>query len=252
MSVPVSQFKRPHMAVDDKNRFVEGYWASGNPDQDVYNGHYPFPESGAVFPQKAEFLARLKQLENSDGIVKVVSYRVSSRCRLCGKTNGYREYEYWCPGVGLVAWPEGYIHYVDAHDVWPSWQFYQIVFGEPVPSTAVSAACTGVSESPLVQTSTPIASVPLAVASTPTPTCIVKSHNVHGSPPIMTSTPIASAPLAVASTPTPTYVVKRHNVHGSPPPPSAATTPTQTHVAKGSPLPTEQRRVTPKCTCTAI
>jgi hypothetical protein len=54
----------------------------------------------------------------------VICYRGVSGCRCCGQLNGSREYRYngW-------AWPQGFRHYIEEHNVVPSKEFLKEVLG---------------------------------------------------------------------------------------------------------------------------
>jgi hypothetical protein len=53
---------------------------------------------------------------------RVASYRGSSTCRLCGQSNGSREFH-----VAGWIWPVGYRHYIEMHQVRPSLAFEEFV-----------------------------------------------------------------------------------------------------------------------------
>jgi hypothetical protein len=57
-----------------------------------------------------------------DELFPVQAYRGSSTCRVCGKTNGHREFIF-----GGYRWPEGYLHYVEEHNVEPSEGFKKML-----------------------------------------------------------------------------------------------------------------------------
>jgi hypothetical protein len=53
---------------------------------------------------------------------QVQSYRGFSQCRICGKSNGSREFDY-----GGYVWPSGFRHYIEAHNVKPSDGFIKMI-----------------------------------------------------------------------------------------------------------------------------
>lgn len=51
-------------------------------------------------------------------------YRGWSSCRICGERNGHREFTF-----GGYCWPEGYLHYIQEHNVEPSEGFKKMLGG---------------------------------------------------------------------------------------------------------------------------
>lgn len=106
--------------MEEEVKFTEGYWkATFDSPEDL---PWPEPCTDAIWPLlKDSFLQRLASLELrcSD---KVVQYKGMSICRLCQECNGSKEsrYEGW-------RWPEGYMHYLEVHNVAPSFEFWQMV-----------------------------------------------------------------------------------------------------------------------------
>jgi hypothetical protein len=85
-----------------------GYWKS------KYEPGYPEPiADSATAEQVAEMLHNLKRLTNN---AHVVQYRGWSTCRICGKSNGTKEYEKTVEGVEYHI-PEGLAHYISKHAV---------------------------------------------------------------------------------------------------------------------------------------
>lgn len=68
---------------------------------------------------QSAFLDKLALVESIAG---AASYRGFSCCRLCGVTNGSRTFvlDDW-------QWPEGYRHYIEAHNVMPTTGFRRFV-----------------------------------------------------------------------------------------------------------------------------
>lgn len=94
-----------------------GYW---------FNDHHPdlpkpenYVDSNWNSIERAAMVKYLKA-----GHVKA-SWRGCSNCRLCGKMNGSQ-----CLGDGTYVWPEGFAHYVEAHEVRPPDEFLKHVFGK--------------------------------------------------------------------------------------------------------------------------
>ena len=101
------------MYEDDGRERKEGFWDADNipwPNEKPWKGQFTF-------------LKKLRNLENSNEVNSVV-YRGFSSCRLCKCANGSKEYEYknW-------TWPEGFMHYVEAHNVKPTPRFIKFICG---------------------------------------------------------------------------------------------------------------------------
>lgn len=99
-----------------KDPMREGFWRS------LKNGEVnelPMPVEGPVWKGQSEFLAALKKLEAE---AQVTTYRGFSSCRLCRCMNGSAEFS-----ANGWLWPEGYRHYVVAHNVRPSLAFQEMV-----------------------------------------------------------------------------------------------------------------------------
>ncbi len=115
--------------------FTEGYWASDqDPIKDEYKGKYSWPKASS-FPEKEIFLKKLIIIEehllklekNTKNEDYVQSYRGLSHCRICDKRNGYKEYVLTISETQKVNWPEGFRHYVEAHDIRPSDKFFEYI-----------------------------------------------------------------------------------------------------------------------------
>ncbi len=94
----------------------EGFW---KPDDHSY---LPLPQpSEFAWRGKSDFLVSLSRVEAK---AKQVSYRGWSTCRICKEPNGSREFRHegW-------AWPQGYRHYVEEHNVRPSLAFHEFIVG---------------------------------------------------------------------------------------------------------------------------
>lgn len=102
-----------------KQKFYEGYWKSSR------EPHLPMPvHMEAEWPLREAFLKRLSALEAR---ATVTRYRGFSLCRCCDAKNGNAEYT--DEGVAVSwTWPEGYKHYIAAHNVVPSVPFMLFVF----------------------------------------------------------------------------------------------------------------------------
>jgi hypothetical protein len=89
-----------------------GYWRITQ-NQDSTELPWPVENSVEDVPAQDEIVAKLRRALAS---LKLISYRGSSTCRLCGIRNGSRELQITS---GEVAYriPEGYLHYLTHHQV---------------------------------------------------------------------------------------------------------------------------------------
>ena len=89
----------------------EGHWRNSIDEE----SELPWPAPGAWGADRSHVIEQLARVE---AMAYRVSYRGYSMCRLCGQRNGSR-------GLRLDRWewPEGYMHYLVAHDVVPSREF---------------------------------------------------------------------------------------------------------------------------------
>ena len=99
----------------------EGFWRQyeRRNDKDDY-ARYPWPMATDIaWLGKREFLIALRALEQT---AMKIRYKGHSSCRICGKSNGSVEHK-----ANGWLWPEGYIHYVEEHNVRPSLAFQEMV-----------------------------------------------------------------------------------------------------------------------------
>lgn len=101
----------------DKNNREEGFWRR-SPDE---ASPLPWPTADVVWPNQAQFLVKLDELET---VASAIDYMGYSFCRLCGRENGASEFI-----AGGFVWPEGLRHYVADHGVRPSRDFELFVLG---------------------------------------------------------------------------------------------------------------------------
>lgn len=100
--------------IENKNYHI-GFWRKSreNIDNETdFMEHFPYPEENTwneILEIKKELIYRLKNLMNS---LEPVEYFGVSKCRICGCVNGSKEYNY-----KNTVFPEGYIHYLEAHNV---------------------------------------------------------------------------------------------------------------------------------------
>lgn len=66
--------------------------------------------------------AKRNRYEDRYPDARVVQYKGMSQCRLCGQSNGSKEFT-----LGGFTWPEGYRHYLDEHRVEPDPEFKQFI-----------------------------------------------------------------------------------------------------------------------------
>lgn len=89
---------------------IEGYWWSERTPQ------FPKPEhSDNPFENKDAIVKKLKSIQSRQ---RMNHFKGFSVCRCCKQCNGSGEYSHknW-------KWPEGLLHYIEAHNVKPSEQF---------------------------------------------------------------------------------------------------------------------------------
>jgi len=80
----------------------------------------PMPiESYYPWTGKEEFVEALQKLESK---LEPLQYKGCSICRVCDESNGSAEFQHegW-------AWPSGYLHYVEDHNIRPSLAFQEMV-----------------------------------------------------------------------------------------------------------------------------
>lgn len=98
---------------------IEGYWYECD-RYDRTGEKYPMPVANTIdLSIKKDFIEKLKQIQK---ISHEIHYRGFSGCRICNCLNGTFEYEYedW-------VWPEGYLHYIQDHNVAPTKEFYDFI-----------------------------------------------------------------------------------------------------------------------------
>ena len=104
-------------------KYIEGYWF--NPNSPAVTKQYPIPQAREQPAHDQEaFLTALKKLESK---ARQDFYKGFSTCRICGKMNGSSEFT-----ASEWSWPQGYRHYIEAHNVRPSHEFHSFVFHRPV------------------------------------------------------------------------------------------------------------------------
>lgn len=113
------------MIVEESGKKVIGYWANKQ-GREAFRG-YPSPESyideGWDRGEKATVLRYLDQ----GHIGEPICYMGSSTCRICGESNGSKEYT-----DGTYRWPEGFAHYLLEHGVKPAQEFIDHVLRRPL------------------------------------------------------------------------------------------------------------------------
>lgn len=117
---------------------LEGYWRPNKSAIRYYEKDdiiltYPDVtklQGDRAFRGKSEFLAALSKVE---GRAASVRYKGSSNCRICGIRNGSAEFSY-----RNAKWPEGYRHYVSAHNVKPSKEFAEFIMDAAKSDAKVS------------------------------------------------------------------------------------------------------------------
>lgn len=107
------------MLEKNKTKTV-GYWHSQQTPE------YPIPEENGLGQidayDKNEIVRAIERVEMR---AKKSFYRGWSTCRICECHNGNAEYSH----EGFT-WPEGYLHYIKAHNVKPDEEFMKMVYKE--------------------------------------------------------------------------------------------------------------------------
>lgn len=106
----------------------EGYWAltngvvEGSVNKMPWEENYPWPESRTT-KCNYELITRLKNI-----FIKAPqeSYFGFSKCRFCHKENGCSEYLLIKENIKYIV-PDGYLHYLEEHNVHPSEEFLQFI-----------------------------------------------------------------------------------------------------------------------------
>lgn len=99
----------------------EGFWKSAT-EPDLLN---PLPHDEPWEGQK-KFTTALELVE-FDHETSQVRYRGFSRCRICGCSNGTISYR-----RGEWEWPNGFLHYINAHNVRPTQEFIDFIFAQKI------------------------------------------------------------------------------------------------------------------------
>lgn len=104
----------------------EGYWRN---DQEESSNLMPWEIKGLPWPKveltrcDETLISKLKQIFAQ---ADQKSYFGSSECRICGQSNGCLEYWLNQDQVTYVV-PEGYLHYLEQHNVHPSREFIDFI-----------------------------------------------------------------------------------------------------------------------------
>lgn len=146
------------MEQSDVEPTIVGYWKNSH-DKGTFDFPTPVPQSEHWYGQH-EFLTKLKAVEAvfdkqwreyvaayngqfdlpreerraAPAPIRpatVQAYRGYSPCRICEISNGCREYTF-----GSFRWPQGYIHYLDKHNVQPDPLFRKFIMETPLPEEA--------------------------------------------------------------------------------------------------------------------
>jgi hypothetical protein len=101
----------------------EGFWYSKN------EPNLPMPlHSDKEWEGKKKFLNKLKLVQER---IRQQFYKGSSVCRICNERNGFGEYRFKDRYFDVV-WPEGFIHYIEKHNISPSHNFAVFIANFPV------------------------------------------------------------------------------------------------------------------------
>jgi hypothetical protein len=113
----------PLYKIND-TEFIEGYWANLSPMYDTDNTrrkyNLPLTTDGSV---DGEFLAKLRSVMDSHEPKAYFGY---STCRVCGQSNGSKEFNVSSDDITFT-FPDGIYHYYADHGVMPSDEFYGFI-----------------------------------------------------------------------------------------------------------------------------
>ncbi|MBK6903532.1 MAG: hypothetical protein IPH04_12220 [Saprospirales bacterium] len=110
---------RKHLKLIPKTFFAIGYWYSE--DESYYCKPKALVDAKWDEQEKQAVIAHIQQAET------VVYYRGFSECRVCKKMNGSNE-----KSDGLFYFPDGFKHYLEAHQVKPPQLFIDFALGKNV------------------------------------------------------------------------------------------------------------------------
>jgi hypothetical protein len=121
----MSESKHYPLTKLSERKYVEGYWYDGT--------SLIFPKPKQEKTKDSEFIEKFKKVmelrSNKNFEPKMIdtSYRGFSSCRLCDNSyNGSHEYDFEYDN-NRYYFPEGYLHYLEKHNVHPSDVFRRIV-----------------------------------------------------------------------------------------------------------------------------
>lgn len=93
----------------------EGFWCEEGEQHFLFK-NLPFPQENTIsITDKKDFLTKLHNVEKK---ASFFSYMGFSRCRICGQRNGTKTFY-----SNTFAWPDGYSHYIEEHNIQPSAAF---------------------------------------------------------------------------------------------------------------------------------
>lgn len=115
----------------------EGFWArtldlsddrlpAAGSDEDLMPLAMPIHSSASWYGKRI-FLRALAKVEDAAKDTNMVQYRGSSMCRCCGKLNGSSEFQVAIGGGHAWHWPNGFVHYIEVHNVRPSQAFIDFI-----------------------------------------------------------------------------------------------------------------------------
>ncbi len=102
----------------NETTYIEGYWFNYHYEDKMY----PMPK-GLDVSVDQQFINKMKEVTRG---ARTEHYLGWSDCRICKVPNGSREYILKKDGI-TFRYPEGLLHYLEEHNVYPSSIFYEFI-----------------------------------------------------------------------------------------------------------------------------
>lgn len=90
------------MTQNNQNKYI-GFWRDGSKQWTK------MPIENSAVKDQSVIIEKIKLLQK---LAEMSAYRGYSYCRICDKSNGCQEYD-----LDNYVWPEGYLHYLEHHNV---------------------------------------------------------------------------------------------------------------------------------------
>lgn len=113
------------MMQQTTKRIEVGFWAPISPlvsFLETIASPSPYPDVRTMVHSEWDLIERARVIRYLKRGAPCASWMGYSTCRLCGRSNGHRDFT-----DGVYLWPEGFAHYLEVHDVKPPDAFIQHV-----------------------------------------------------------------------------------------------------------------------------